>query len=91
MRRYSLQKSSKDICDDWCVDEWVEFLEDITKRSVSFQYTYGYNENELYAFLPGDTIDELYSNVDSFIDGLSKIGVNITRKEVEIILFPFFS
>ncbi len=86
-----LKEDQEDEIDDYGIDDWVDFLEPIVGDCVELSYTYGYNDSELYAFVRGDTIDEIYNNVEGYIEGLSRIGVTVTREEIEMIVISFFS
>ena len=86
-----IKEEDEDKFNDYGIEDWEEFLQEIVGESVSFQSTYGYDESELYAFVTGDTIDEIYNNVDGFISGLKKIGLEVKRDEIKTIVISFFS
>jgi hypothetical protein len=74
--------------DDFTVDT---IRDTIKLPGVEFLYTFGYGENELFAFVIGNNIIELYNNTFLYIESMKSIGIEISRKELTMNIIPFLS
>jgi len=60
--------------------------------SCHFEYTYGYQESEIYCFVHGDSFDDLAANIDGYLDAMAKLGTEpLKREDISIRAITFMS
>lgn len=70
-------------------EEWDDDINECMERvGLPFNEAglanYG-GEGCMYLLIEGDTLDDILANEKSFIEKLNEVGINITRKDLQVI------
>ena len=58
---------------------------------TGFRSTYGYEEPELYAFVKGNSLEELIQNAPQHVEDMKALGHQGELGALRLIVIPFFS
>ena len=79
-------------CDDDELDS--DTLADLLEQKlpgVSIQLTYGYEQAELFPFVGGQNIEEMWANAPLFVESMKRLGYQQELKDIKVIVISFFS